>query len=177
MCTTSILVHFPSGFLCYGLLYRIGLKKSYLFSLFLYKFQNFLFLQAPPTAIAFRPPAGDLLASVKIFSEKISRSAAPCVAVAVDNAASIWRFCRIFRIIKLPECIRTVAYHSAPVIFHIFHCLVFFTTHQKCFHKMMVHIWRNHSFFRFQFHQTIQYFCSFFAADCFRQDHPYLTCS
>ena len=60
MCTTSILVHFPSGFLCYGLLYRIGLKKSYLFSLFLYKFQNFLFLQAPPTAIAFRP-AGDLL--------------------------------------------------------------------------------------------------------------------
>ena len=124
-----------------------------------------------------RAPAGDLLASVKIFSEKISRSAAPCVTVAVDNAASIWRFCRIFRIIKLPECIRTVAYHSTPVIFHIFHCLVFFTTHQKCFHKMMVHIRRNHSFFRFQFHQTIQYFCSFFAADCFRQNNPYLTCS
>ena len=119
----------------------------------------------------------DLPASVKIFSQKISRSAAPCVAVAVDNAASIWRFCRIFRIIKLPECIRTVAYHSAPVIFHIFHCLVFFITHQKCFHKMMVHIRRNHSFFRFQFHQTIQDFCSFFAADCFRQNNPYLTCS
>jgi len=63
MCATSILVHFPSGFLCYGLLYRIGLKKSYLFSLFLYKFQNFLFLQAPPTAIAFRTPARDLLDS------------------------------------------------------------------------------------------------------------------
>ena len=111
------------------------------------------------------------------FSKKIRRRTAPCVAVAVDNAASIWRFCRIFRIIKFPECIRTVAYHSAPVIFHIFHCLVFFITHQKCFHKMMVHIWRNHSFFRFQFHQTIQYFCSFFAADCFRQNNPYLTCS
>ena len=64
--TTSIIVHFPSGFLCYDLLYRIGLEKSYLFSLFLYKFQNFPSLQAPQTAIAFRNLAGNLLDSVNL---------------------------------------------------------------------------------------------------------------
>ena len=53
--------------------------------------------------------ARDLLDLVKVLPEKIRRGAAPCMAVAVDNAASIRRFRRIFRIVKFPECIRTVA--------------------------------------------------------------------
>ena len=94
MCTTSILVHFPSGFLCYGLLYRIGLKKSYLFSLFLYKFQNFLFLQAPPTAIAFRPPAGDLLDS----SQADIRNPLRYAALHRITASQFIRLYKIFRL-------------------------------------------------------------------------------
>ena len=85
------------------------------------------------------------------------------MTVAVYNAASIWRLCRIFRIVELPESIRTVIDHAAPVIFHIIHCLVFFATHQKCFYIMMVHVWRDHSFFRFQLIQLIEHCTVFFA--------------
>ena len=94
MCATSILVHFPSGFLCYGLLYRIGLKKSYLFSLFLYKFQNFLFLQAPPTAIAFRTPARDLLDS----SQADIRNPLRYAALHRITASQCIRLYKIFRL-------------------------------------------------------------------------------
>ena len=69
-----------------------------------------------------------------------------------------------------------MTYHAAPVVFHIIHCLILFAAHQKCFHKMMVHVRRNHSFFRFQFIQFIKHSCSFFDADRTCKDQPYLAC-
>ena len=98
------------------------------------------------------------------------------MAVTVNNTASIRRLCRIFWIVELPESIRTVIDHAAPVIFHIIHCLVFFAAHQKCFYIMMVHVWRDHSFFRFQLIQLIKHCSAFFNADCTCKDQPYLTC-
>ena len=94
LCTTSIIVHFPSGFLCYDLLYRIGLEKSYLFSLFLYKFQNFPSSQAPQTAIAFRNPAGDLLDS----SQADIRNPLRYAALHRITASQFIRLYKIFRL-------------------------------------------------------------------------------
>ena len=59
-----------------------------------------------------------------------------------------------------------MAQHAAPVIFHIIHCLFFFAALKKCFHKMMGHIRRNHSFFRIQCNDFIKDFCSFFCGYC-----------
>ena len=64
--------------------------------------------------------------------------------------------------------------HSSPVIFHIIHRLLLLSTLKKCFHKMMVHIWRNHSFLRFQLNYTIKDFSGLFLLCHTCQDHPHL---
>ena len=69
-----------------------------------------------------------------------------------------------------------MAQHAAPVILHIIHCLFFFATLKKCFHKMMVHIRRNHSFFRIQCNDFIKDFCSLFCGYCTGKYHPHLAC-
>ena len=41
---------------------------------------------------------------------------------------------------------------------------------------MMVHIWRNHSFFRIQFCKFIEHLCAFLFRHRSCKDHPYLIC-
>ena len=58
-----------------------------------------------------------LIFFLKIFSQEIRRATAPRMAVAIHNRATIWGLLCIFRIVQLPERVRSLIQHTAPVAF------------------------------------------------------------
>ena len=74
----------------------------------------------------------------KEFAQEVGGSAAPGMAIAIDDGATVGGFVGVLRIIRLPEGVRTLIRHTAPVGAQHIQRLFLFTGRQQRVHIIVV---------------------------------------
>ena len=89
----------------------------------------------PPNAYAL---GGCFIFHQKNLRRKVGGSAAPGVAIAIDDGAAVGRLVGILGIIQLPESVRALVQHTAPVGAQHIQRLFLFTGRQQRVHIIVV---------------------------------------
>ena len=111
---------------------------------------------------------------LRIFVDKIDRSATPGMAIAIDYEEAIGGKVIIVRVIDLPESIGSSLYHAAPIIGNQFACVLLHVALQKGFYYIMVSIGAARIASVGHGHDGSHRLSSFFLVQRVGQDHPNL---